>query len=86
MAALGACLCIEIECALPLSGQSVQGPRVLRQSPAWALSGPALPPAKALFGAFPVCRPPLERALTPGRVEFFALAAYPGSLSIAKER
>ncbi|CAK0783861.1 hypothetical protein CVIRNUC_007061 [Coccomyxa viridis] len=39
---------------------SCLGPRVLRQSPAWALSGPALPPAKALFGAFPVCRPPLN--------------------------
>ena len=59
-----ACLCIENECALSLSGWSVQEAQVFRQPPAWARSGHLRPPVKALSGSCLGRRPLLRAAFT----------------------
>ena len=43
---------------------AAQGLQTFRQLPTWALLGPALPPARTLFGSRPVWRPLLKVAYT----------------------
>ncbi|CAK0787309.1 hypothetical protein CVIRNUC_010527 [Coccomyxa viridis] len=54
--------------ASSMAKSAVPGPRlglqIFRQLPAWALSGPALPPVRTLFGSRPGWRPLLKVAYT----------------------